>query len=352
MKKRLWLKIVIGVVVAVIVALVGFVVYLTVTEYRPDERKVAEHVYFQNETSESVQKQMTVYSWNIGYAGLDASTDFFMDGGDNVNPTPEEVDENLTAVKKFISSQSADAWLLQEVDVNSARTGHINELEAVSEVYPSSYALAFNYKCEFVPIPLPPIGKIESGIATFTDKTVKGSSFERIALPCPFSWPVSLANLKRCLLVTRLPVENSDKEVVLVNLHLEAYDDGEGKIAQTELLMNFLHEEYEKGNFVIAGGDFNQVFPKTLEKYPLTEDSWVPGVLEEEVLPQGFSYAFDSTTATCRLLNRPLDENTQKYVIDGFIVSPNVKVEKVETVDLNFANSDHNPVKLEISLLP
>ncbi len=351
MKKRFWLKIVIGIVVAVLVALAGFVVYLTVTEYRPDERKVAEHVYFQNKTSESVQKQMTVFSWNIGYAGLGASTDFFMDGGNNVNPTPEEVNENLTAVKKFISSQSADAWLLQEVDVNSARTGHINELESVFEVYPSSYALAFNYKCEFVPIPLPPIGKIESGIATFTDKTVKGSSFERIALPCPFSWPVSLANLKRCLLVTRLPVENSDKEVVLVNLHLEAYDDGEGKIAQTELLMNFLREEYKKGNYVIAGGDFNQVFPQTLEKYQLTEDSWVPGVLEEETLPQGFSYAFDSETPTCRLLNRPLDENTQKYVIDGFIVSPNVKVEKVETVDLNFANSDHNPVKLDISLL-
>lgn len=352
MKKRLWLKILIVVIAAVLVASAAFVVYLTVTEYRPEERKVAEYVYFQNESSESVKKQMTVYSWNIGYAGLGASTDFFMDGGSNVNPTSEEVDNNLTAIKEFISSQSADAWLLQEVDVNSSRTGRVNELEAVSEVYPSSYALAMNYKCEFVPIPLPPIGKIESGIATFTDKTVKGSSFERIALPCPFSWPVSVANLKRCLLVTRLSVENSEKEIVLVNLHLEAYDDGKGKIAQTELLMNFLQQEYEKGNYVIAGGDFNQVFPQTLEKYPLTADSWVPGVLEEETLPKGFGFAFDSATPTCRLLNRALDENSQKYVIDGFIVSPNVKVNKVETVDLNFANSDHNPVKLDISLLP
>jgi len=45
---------------------------------------------------------------------------------------------------------------------------------------------------------------------------------------------------------------------VLVNLHLEAYDSGEGKIAQTKLLVEFLEQEYAKGNYVIAGGDFNQ----------------------------------------------------------------------------------------------
>ena len=48
-------------------------------------------------------------------------------------------------------------------------------------------------------------------------------------LPCPFSWPTRIANLKRCLLVERIPIADSDKELVLVNLHLEAYDDGEGK---------------------------------------------------------------------------------------------------------------------------
>ena len=30
---------------------------------------------------------------------------------------------------------------------------------------------------------------------------------ERVALPCPFSWPVRAANLKRCLLVSYVPLE-------------------------------------------------------------------------------------------------------------------------------------------------
>lgn len=352
MKKRLWLKILLGIVAAILLILAAFVGYLTVTEYRPEERKTAEQMYIDNGTTVSAGEKMTLYSWNIGYAGLDSSADFFMDGGSEVNPELENVERNLSQIKAFISSHDADAWFLQEVDVHSARTGNINELEAISEVYQGSYGLAYNYKCSFVPIPLPPIGEIESGIATFTDRSVKSPLFERIALPCPFSWPVSVANLKRCLLVTRLAVEGSDKEVVLVNLHLEAYDDGEGKIAQTKLLMSFLQQEYEKGNYVIAGGDFNQTFPKVLDTYPIADDVWTPGTLEESDLPDGFSYAFDGNTPSCRLLNHPLNENSQMYIIDGFIVSPNVQVDSVETLPLNFASSDHNPVKMQITLQP
>jgi len=44
--------------------------------------------------------------------------------------------------------------------------------------------------------------------------------------------------------------------------------------------------------------------------------------------------------------------NTQFYVIDGFICSPNVQIDSVNTVDAQFQYSDHNPVALEISLLP
>ncbi len=351
MKKRLWLKIPVGIAAAAALCLVLLVAYLTVTEYRPEARQTAEWLQISEDAAGTANKQMTLYTWNIGYGGLDASADFFMDGGSKVNPASENVERNLTAIQDFISSRPADAWLLQEVDVNSARTGYVNELTAISEVYPGSFALAYNYKCSFVPIPLPPIGKIESGIATFTDGCVQGLP-ERIALPCPFSWPVSAANLKRCLLVTRLAVEGSSREVVLVNLHLEAYDDGAGKIAQTKLLMEFLQQEYEKGNYVVAGGDFNQVFPGTLDTYPVADGVWTPGILEESALPEGFRYAYDGGSASCRLLDRPLSEDSQLYVIDGFIVSPNVQVDQVETVELDFANSDHNPVKLQITLLP
>ena len=74
------------------------------------------------------------------------------------------------------------------------------------------------------------------------------------------------------------------------------------------------------------------------------------------MLPEeaGWMFVSDSKTPTCRLLNQPYDPadtvNTQYYVIDGFIISPNVQLELVETLDLGFENSDHNPVHLRVVL--
>lgn len=355
MAKPIWkmiLLIVCIVLGVILLALIGLIIFLSVTEYKPADRQSAERI-FVNSDAKPAGTSLTLYSWNIGYAGLGAESDFFMDGGKMVYPPSQKtVEKNLAGIQSFIQSNPADAWLLQEIDLNSAHTDYIDQLQILSEVYGGSHAFAYNYKCPFVPIPLPPIGQVESGIATLTSCLMQDNA-ERVALPCPFSWPVSAANLKRCLLVTRLKVENSDKELVLINLHLEAYDDGEGKIAQTKLLMQVLQGEYEKGNYVIAGGDFNQSFPGALETFPIADpEKWTPGVLEEATLPEGWQFAYDRTVPTCRLLDQPHCDACQKYVIDGFILSPNVRMNTVKTVDLSFEYSDHNPVQLNATLLP
>ena len=160
-----------------------------------------------------------------------------------------------------------------------------------------------------------------------------------------------MMNLKRCLLETRIPIDGSDKELVLVNLHLEAYDSGEGKIAQTKQLMDLLSKEYKKGNYVIAGGDFNQTFEPVKDKYPLTQDTiqnekWAPGIIENKDLADGFTFAVTDNAATCRLDDHVLDETTQLYIIDGFIVSDNIEVQEVTNLDKGFEFTDHNPVKM------
>ena len=77
----------------------------------------------------------------------------------------------------------------------------------------------------------------------------------------------------------------------------------------------------------------------------------MPGLLEESSLPEGWQFAWDTDSPTCRLLNEPYNaETTQHYIIDGFIVSPNVEILSVETVEEEFFNSDHNPVLLEAKL--
>ncbi len=343
-------------VLVVLFALGGLLGYLTATEYQPEAtEQMRLEPYNASAPVLSAEGEISVLSWNIGYAGLGKYSDFFMDGGKSARAADKmQVSEYLGGIYAAIynAEDKPDLVMLQEVDVDSARTYGIDETALLQS---DNAAFAYNYSCPFVPIPFPPMGKVNSGLYTTTAYAVDRA--ERIQLPCPFSWPLRIANLKRCLLVSYLPLEGTDKKLVLVNLHLEAYDDGEGKIAQTNQLKSFIQAEYEKGNYVIAGGDFNQIFPGGLEAYPNTHpELWIPGVLDDDMLPEGWHFAFDLAVPSCRLLNQPYDPadtvNTQYYVIDGYIVSPNVTVKSVETLDLGFTDSDHNPVRLVATLAP
>jgi len=183
------------------------------------------------------------------------------------------------------------------VDLDSKRSFHINQQDF--------YAFGRNFLCDFVPYPLPPIGKVDSGILTLTG--LQTSSSSRISLPESFSWPVKTCNLKRCMLETRVPLEGTDAELVLLNFHLEAYDSGEGKIAQSKMLA------------------------------------------------EHFSFAVDDSYPTCRLLNQPYTgsyDTSQVYVIDGFIVSDNLEVTEIKVLNEDFQYTDHQPVQLEVSFLP
>ena len=110
--------------------------------------------------------------------------------------------------------------------------------------------------------------------------------------------------------------------------------------------------------YVIAGGDFNQIFSSAKEKNPFTvkDGMWAPGVIDTSDFGEEWQFEMDTSVPSCRSLDRPYEdgENSdfQFYIIDGFIVSPNVQVDTLETIDRNFISSDHNPVYMRVTLLP
>lgn len=349
---RKGLKIVLALLALLAVLAAAVLIFFTVREYRPkpvEPVTAAGGIY-----SLKPEDTVTVMTYNTGYAALSETEDFFMDGGSGVQPESRElVEENLQGIARILEEHPADVYFLQEVDVDSKRSYGIDETDYYEKALGLEGMFACNFKCDFVPYPLPPIGKVESGIFTVTSYQTTEAS--RIALPESFSWPVKTCNLKRCMLETRIPVEGSGRELVLINFHLEAYDSGEGKIAQSKMLAEKLEEEYEKGNYVIAGGDFNQTF-EGIDKYPIQNtEYWAPGTISAADLPAHFSFAVDDTYPTCRLLNAPYSgnyEDSQVYVIDGFIVSDNLTVKNCQVIDVGFRYTDHQPVLLEVSLDP
>lgn len=349
--KKGW-KIVIGILIgllAVVVLAAGAFLVLTLFEYKPAD---TEAVTVPNGTMVvKVGDELVIMTYNVGYAGLGDVEDFFMDGGTKTRPDSKEiVTNNLTGIINELKAQNADIYLLQEADLDSRRSYRTDETVLISEALGLPFDFVYNFNSVFTPIPFPDMmGRVMSGLAVFTG--LKVDSAERISLPCPFSWPVRAFNLKRCLLVNRIPIEGSDKELVVIDLHLEAYDDGEGKIAQTKALYEILKAESAKGNYVIVGGDFNQTFPGADRFEPIEEGLWAPGTLSND-LPDGYSFVFDAGTPTCRSLDQPLTTNPdpQYYIIDGFIVSSNVSVSSLEVIKTGFKNSDHQPLRLVVTL--
>ena len=345
-----------GLLVLVVIVLFAMLIgFLSVTEYKPvDSEKIA----VKGEAGEKLAPgdDLTVMSWNIGYGALGDNADFFMDGGKSVNTADEErVQSNMEGVIEETNALNPDIILFQETDKDSSRSHHINEYTMLQDTY-QEYCSSFanNFKVAFLPYPWPPMGKVNSGIATFSLYPV--SEAERIQLPIPFSWPVRMANLKRCVLISRIPLKNSDKELVLINLHLEAYDDGEGKKAQTEMLREIMQAEREKGNYVIAGGDFNQTFSSAdISSYVTKPDNWQAGMLETSEFGKGWQFLMNEKVPSCRSLIEPYADADKKdfqyYLIDGFIVSDNIKVSSIENQDLGFVVSDHNPVLLKLQLV-
>ena len=302
----------------------------------------------------------SILTWNVGYCALDETADFFMDGGTEVRAhSAKQVKENMSAITTKINEIDPDICFVQEVDIESDRSKRVNELSYFNKTISSATherAFAANYKAGYVPYPLPTtLGKVYSGINTYTKFHV--TSAERHQLPIPFKWPVSLLNLKRCLLVERIPVQDQGKELVIINLHLEAYSEAEGKAKQLKQMFNFIDKELDKGNYVIAGGDFNQAFSNIdRSMYPLrNKDYWQTPVIDTDRYSQ-VDFLMDNTHPTCRLLNKKykgaVKDTFQYYMIDGFICSHNVAVETIQTLDLEFKNSDHNPVLMNFHLLP
>ena len=161
------------------------------------------------------------------------------------------------------------------------------------------------------------------------------------------------ANLKRAMLITRFPIQDTKKYLVVINFHLEAYDSGEGKIEQTKLVSEIISKEYEKGNYVIAGGDWNQTLVKGLQVDPSLLTEWIAPTVEWDSLPN-WEMGVDPNAPTNRALIKTYVGNKDKlakFFIDGFIVSPNIQIIETKVSSMDFAYSDHEPVHMKFVLL-
>ena len=338
-------------VVYLILILVGafllFLLYATADDYRPDEVTLQSTECEPDIISDSCLINMVI--WNIGYAGLDASMDFFYDGGERMRPDKEGVIRNMEGITQTLEPyHDFDFIMLQEVDRNSKRSYHLNEFQTIKDQFQGYYSsFGMNYDVGFVPIPVTePMGKVESGLMTLSKQCP--NCVERRSFPGNYSWPIKLFMLDRCFLVNRYTVRNN-RELLIINTHNSAYDDGSLRTQQMTYLRDYLLSEYKKGNYVIVGGDWNQTPFGLKPELPFHHfDTENLTYVEKDFPAPGWKWSFDASLPTNRRVATPYNRSSSPTtVIDCFLASPNVELIEVKTIDLNFQYSDHQPVQLK-----
>jgi endonuclease/exonuclease/phosphatase family metal-dependent hydrolase len=181
------------------------------------------------------------------------------------------------------------------------------------------------------------------------------TSAERRKYPVSAGPVEKFVDLDRCFVVMKFPVKNG-KSLVMINSHMSAYDKG-GKMrkAQMKLISSVMEHEYQQGNYVIVGGDFNHALGQDMmthfeheEKIP----SWV-SPLTQSMLPKDFTMVRAQnreTVPTCRATDMKYDPKINYMTIcDGFIVSKNVTA-TATNLNTQFKYADHNPVRLTFKL--
>lgn len=352
-----------GILLVALIALFGvYVIYLFATYHRIEDNLTLNVEAPLQESEESQTKLTTgqVYSavtYNIGFGAYTPDFSFFMDGGKSSwAKSKESVIETVKGAGELTASLDPDFAMIEEIDLDSTRSYHVDEFELLRQCLPQDYTVfAKNYHSAFLFYPFTqPHGKSNSGIGLFSRYEIESSM--RRSLPISTSLSKFL-DLDRCYSVSKVPVDNG-KDLVIYALHASAYGNSDQiREAQISMLVNDMKQEYEAGNYVLCGGDFNHDL-KAPEDSAEECESWAYP-FPRSALPEYLSFAMNSLTEDEKdaLWNSSRNADmeyvegvTYTVTLDGFLISDNIECMSYQNINTGYRWSDHDPVYMEFKL--
>ena len=367
---------IVGLILAVILlALAGYIIYLYASYHRIEDNLELQVETTKEITDENILTTGQKYSaltYNIGFGAYTPDFSFFMDGGKSSwAKSKDSVLETVQGAGELAASKNPDFALIEEIDLDSTRSYHVNEYNILKDCFPDYYyVFAQNYDSAFLFYPFTqPHGSSKSGIGVFSRYPV--TSALRRSFPVSTSF-TKFFDLDRCYSISRVPVDNG-KELVIFALHMSAYGNSDAiREGQIAMLTADMQKEYEAGNYVLCGGDFNHDLKASAdEENPETGkddqnnissdkeyESWAYPFPREE-LPDHFSFCLDQLPEEERsnLWNSARNADmeyvpgeTYTVTLDGFIISDNIDCISYENINTGYSYSDHDPVYVEFKL--
>ncbi|WP_028890530.1 endonuclease/exonuclease/phosphatase family protein [Tenacibaculum sp. 47A_GOM-205m] len=293
-----------------------------------DEAEYAKIITHNYNTTIDNDSIYSIVTYNIGYLSG-------MTNNRAVAKPKELFDGNLKKVVKEIQKVNPDILAFQEIDYNAARSYEVNQEEEIAKLGYNYVARGVNWDEHYVPFPYwPPsmhFGKIVSGQSILSKYELK--DYQRIVLERVADNPFyrDALYLDRLLQITKVVLEG--KEVVVINLHLEAFDKST-RVRQFEYVLS-LFNKYKEEYPTILLGDFNS---KARDNKAIIQKMFtMSGVGNAAFLTENPENTFDTKDPVERIDYIFYTENTIEYV-DGSVLNEFGQA------------SDHFPIEMKFRL--
>ena len=195
-----------------------------------DFRDIEEAIPYEASSKTNIQNSpdsLLVMTWNVRFGA--ARIPWFGDScGDRVIMTNGEVIAHLENIADYINDVQPDILLLQEVDVESKRSGYIDQVQwLLDNTYFNYGAYASMWQAQF--IPSDGLGRVDAGNAILSRWEI--TEAERIQLPLRTDQDglTQYFYLRRNILKTRIDVPNRDFYAVCTHTTAFATDDTKQK---------------------------------------------------------------------------------------------------------------------------
>jgi len=299
---------------------------------------------------------MSFICWNIGYCTSAADQKQAGRMGFSFRPEKEQYKTTFSAILNIISAMdSVDFLLLQDVDFNSRRSYYTAQDSALIKLLKRKSSVStINKQTRFEYWPLwNPALKVNSGMMLFSRYIPEWA--HRIAFPSDENWLSELTAWDRSFIIMRYDLENG-KDLYIINTQTASADENlKTRIAEWQYLRSYMLDLSSRGHYVIAGGSWNQNPAGYSVRKMTSGDKAVglPAIVSDQFFPKGWKWVFDATTPTARDYSQTYLKGTSPATVsDFYICSPNIQVNAIKTIPMGFAHSAHNPVYMNISLIP
>lgn len=275
---------------AIVVIVIGAMGCEPLVTKFPENSDAIKYSAQSHESPPAVGNSLLIMTWNIRFGA--ARIPWFGDScGERVILTKAEVQEALSAIADKINEVQPDILLVQEVDVESNRTGYINQVQwLLDHTYFNYAAYGSMWKSQFVPSD--GLGRINTGQAVFSRWELSDTERIQLALRGDQDALTTYFYLRRNILKTKVMVPEIDNLYVL-NIHASAFSTDDTKQQHVTEFKEVFDALDSGGALVIGGGDFNLLPPGSDSTNYCDEDRCQDD--DPDFCPEGSDYTPEMT---------------------------------------------------------